>query len=225
MSITRPIPYLALTLGLLGLPVLSTGDAGVQDAVGSGRLMAVTVDDVPRSGPTRGLDRIQVMNRRLIDGLVRRGIPAVGFLNEGKLGVEGERREREALLKAWVDAGLELRNHTYSHPDLNQTPLEDFQRDVVNGEPSTRPIPHVLLLHANELNADRLDDLVDLLEARGYRFGTLKEVLTDPVYDRQDVYTGPSWLFRWDYSGDRVVDWRSEPVPPDWVMAYDDYRP
>ena len=38
----------------------------------------------------------------------------------------------------WVDAGHELGNHTYSHRSLNDTPLEEFEADVVRGEPVTR---------------------------------------------------------------------------------------
>ena len=66
----------------------------------------------------------------------------VGFVNEGKLFVEGETKAeaeaRTAVLKLWVDAGLELGNHTYSHRSLNRTALEEFQADVTRGEVVTR---------------------------------------------------------------------------------------
>ena len=65
-------------------------------------------------------------------------------MNEGKLFVEGEKAEdvaaRTAILKMWLDAGLELGNHTYSHHDLNRTPLDEFEADVVRGEPVTRSL-------------------------------------------------------------------------------------
>ena len=38
----------------------------------------------------------------------------------------------------WLDAGLELGNHTYSHRDLNTVPLDQFQADVLRGETVTR---------------------------------------------------------------------------------------
>jgi len=62
-----------------------------------------------------------------------------------------------------------------------------------------REIPLVLLLHANEINADYLDTILDRLRARGYRFGTLERVLADSAYRSVDTYigpTGPSWLIR-----------------------------
>jgi len=38
------------------------------------------------------------------------------------------------LLQSWVDAGVPLGNHTFSHLDLNHVPLEKYQDDVVRGE-------------------------------------------------------------------------------------------
>lgn len=63
-----------------------------------------------------------------------------------------------------------------------------------------RNIPHVLLLHANALNADAIEDVVGLLRDRGYRFETLESVLEDEAYASPELYVGPtglSWLHRW----------------------------
>jgi peptidoglycan/xylan/chitin deacetylase (PgdA/CDA1 family) len=38
----------------------------------------------------------------------------------------------------WLDAGMTLGNHTYSHPDLNQQTVEQFQDDIIKGEVVTR---------------------------------------------------------------------------------------
>ena len=43
-----------------------------------------------------------------------------------------------------------------------------------------REIPQVLLLHANLLNAERLDRVIAMLEGRGYRFIGLPEAVSDP---------------------------------------------
>jgi peptidoglycan/xylan/chitin deacetylase (PgdA/CDA1 family) len=45
-----------------------------------------------------------------------------------------------------------------------------------------REIPLVLLVHANDLNADRLGDVLKMLAGRGYRFVRLEEALADPAY-------------------------------------------
>ena len=67
-------------------------------------------------------------------------MPAVGFVNERKLRGSGGGVDprRVALLERWLEAGLELGNHTYSHPDLHTTPLPEFQREVLDGERVTR---------------------------------------------------------------------------------------
>jgi len=63
-----------------------------------------------------------------------------------------------------------------------------------------RPIRHVLLVHANMLNAERFGDLAAMFERRGYRFITLDRALEDPAYASEDTYGGSggiTWLHRW----------------------------
>ena len=63
-----------------------------------------------------------------------------------------------------------------------------------------RPIPQVLLLHANQLNANSLADLLKEISGRGYQFVTLENAMQDPAYQQEDKYYGPAgitWLHRW----------------------------
>ncbi|PAP78675.1 hypothetical protein BSZ37_06630 [Rubrivirga marina] len=281
--------------------------------------MALTVDDLPvgRGHPLAWQQRV---TRDLVRQITEAGVPATGFVNEGKLDVEGERDDRTALLQAWVDAGLDLGNHTYGHPSLFDTPLDAFQDHVRRGDAVTnrllaargdsaryfrhpylnvgpdretkdafeawladegytiapvthdnaeyvyalaydhaldagdsalqnriadayvaymestaayfegladdlfgREMAHVLLVHANALNADHLDRLVGMFRGRGYRFVSLDEALEDPAYASEDTYTGRagmSWLQRWAIT--RGVRFESEPHPDPWVedVAY-----
>jgi peptidoglycan/xylan/chitin deacetylase (PgdA/CDA1 family) len=81
-----------------------------------------------------------------------------------------------------------------------------------------REIPLVLLLHANELNADHLDTVLQRLKTQGYRFATLEQVLTDSAYRSADRYVGPmgmSWLIRWAEA--RGVKIPPEPREEAWV--------
>jgi peptidoglycan/xylan/chitin deacetylase (PgdA/CDA1 family) len=81
-----------------------------------------------------------------------------------------------------------------------------------------RQIPQVLLLHANEINADHLDDVARTIRARGYRFITLSEALADSAYRRPDTYVGPagmSWLQRWALAAG--VRFSPEPREPGWL--------
>jgi peptidoglycan/xylan/chitin deacetylase (PgdA/CDA1 family) len=108
------------------------------DARAAERVVAVTFDDLPAPPAAvvaNDVASLRQLTRKLLDAVRKYGVPAVGFVNEGKLFVEGagpaDVEGRTGLLRMWVDAGLELGNHTYSHHDLNRTPLEEFEADVV----------------------------------------------------------------------------------------------
>jgi peptidoglycan/xylan/chitin deacetylase (PgdA/CDA1 family) len=87
-----------------------------------------------------------------------------------------------------------------------------------------RRIPQVLLLHAYALNADWLGELLDRLEARGYRWVTLDEALKDEAYRLPaGGYTadaGITWLHRWAITArmDPKI-FQGEPEVPGWVEA------
>ncbi|HEX8361965.1 MAG TPA: polysaccharide deacetylase family protein [Longimicrobium sp.] len=282
-------------------------------AAGEARRVAVTFDDLPW-GRMRAYSDAQVaeLTGQLVGQITSAGMPALGFVNEEKL--EGG-TGREALLRRWVDAGLELGNHTYSHPSFWTTPRERYQAEVLDGERVTRRLmatrgtrprffrhpylntgpdlatkeaferflashgyqvapvtvdnhdylyafaydralarrdsaamrrlgadyvrymdttfafyealsrrllgrepAQVLLLHANALNAEYLDELAAVMRRRGYTFAPLDRVMTDPAYRQPDRYTGRagiSWLQRWAIT--RGVDPGEPPPVTPWV--------
>jgi peptidoglycan/xylan/chitin deacetylase (PgdA/CDA1 family) len=83
-------------------------------------------------------------------------------------------------------------------------------------------VPQVLLLHANELNADAIQDLVAGMQQRGYRIVSLEEAVRDPAYARKDGYTGPygvSWIHRWALAeGKQRSFFMGDTAVPRWVM-------
>ncbi|HTT82223.1 MAG TPA: polysaccharide deacetylase family protein [Rhizomicrobium sp.] len=94
--------------------------------------VAVTFDDLPTLSLTHSFAYANLTTVRLLDELRRNRIPATGFVNEGKL--EGsDKPARIALLKSWLDAGMDLGNHGYSHLSLNKTPLQAYINDVSRG--------------------------------------------------------------------------------------------
>ncbi len=103
------------------------------------RHIAVTVDDLPAMNATT-LDAASIteINRKVIAALVAAKAPATGFVIEERLYKSGEVDRRIAALDAWLAAGLDLGNHTYSHTSLNQVELKDWEDDVVQGESVTR---------------------------------------------------------------------------------------
>lgn len=88
-----------------------------------------------------------------------------------------------------------------------------------------RPIRHVLLLHASELNADHFDELATMFERHGYAFVTLGRALEDEAYRGPDTYArdeGASWLDHWAITRAATTKPTPEPAPPAWVSdAYD----
>jgi len=282
-------------------------------AADSPRLMALTFDDLPYAGGPG--PHAQRATARILAALERHRAPAIGFVIEGNLdGPAGS-----ALLRAWLDAGMPLGIHTYSHVDLNRVTVERFEREILDGETVTRrlmkaknlelrwfrhpmnhtgdtrekkeaverflaangytvaphtiensdfmfmvpysralqrndsvqlerlrsayldhtlaatafaenispkifgrTIPQILLLHANDINADCLNELLARLEARGYRFTTLDAATADPALrTKDDVVTtyGPTWLWRWSRSLGLGLSFKEDPDPPQWITA------
>jgi peptidoglycan/xylan/chitin deacetylase (PgdA/CDA1 family) len=130
------IPFVVVLLTLLIRTVAPTATpAAPGQATTTAKTMAITVDDLPKSNGIENLDAARRTTDSMLRVLKAHQAPAVAFVNEGKL-YSGPTMvpERAALLQSWVDAGVPLGNHTYSHFDLNDVPLDKYQEDVVRGE-------------------------------------------------------------------------------------------
>jgi peptidoglycan/xylan/chitin deacetylase (PgdA/CDA1 family) len=78
---------------------------------------------------------------KLILSLVNNRIPAIGFVNETKLfNNQIIIPFQVKLLKTWINDGLDLGNHTFSHPDYNTKSFHDFTQDILQGETVTKEI-------------------------------------------------------------------------------------
>ena len=104
------------------------------------RQIALTVDDLP--GLNSGDDSaatLTAINTKLIANLQATHAPVIGFVNEEHLfHPVGQADARIAILSAWLDAGFDLGNHTFSHTSLNQVELKDWEDDVIQGENISR---------------------------------------------------------------------------------------
>ncbi|HTJ30170.1 MAG TPA: polysaccharide deacetylase family protein [Acidobacteriaceae bacterium] len=84
--------------------------------------------------------------------------------------------------------------------------------------------PEILLIHDNALNAETMDRLLGLFEARGYQFVSLTEAESDPAYSTPESFVtsyGPMWGYRWAKVKGIPVDGRKEPDPPGWIVHYE----
>ena len=281
-------------------------------AAGQGRQVAITIDDLPRGGDGGPYDltSVRAMTKKLLQPFREHKIPVIGFVNAGRRQPSDPQALRE-ILDLWLDAGAELGNHSYSHPDINTVSLAEYTADIVKGEPPIRaalaargkklefyrhpflhmgatveakqglqdfldqhgyrvaPVtlddadyefavlygkpefrervrreyvpymqsiveffeqrsvevaghefPQILLIHASQMNADLMPQLLDMFRKRGYTFVTLARALEDPVYRLPENYVGRggfSWIHRW--SKFKGMPAKGEPDPPQWVQT------
>jgi hypothetical protein len=123
--------------------------------------------------------------------------------------VRAKLKKDQALVKKLRESYLDL---TFAATDIAER---------ISPQVFGREIPQVLLLHANDINADCLDEMLKRYEARGYHFITLDEAMADPAYQTKDTVVserGPTWLWRWMKSRGMNISFKDDPDPPQWVM-------
>jgi peptidoglycan/xylan/chitin deacetylase (PgdA/CDA1 family) len=123
----------------------------------------------------------------------------------------------DALAHGDTAQAAKLRVAYLSHLDDALAVFETMSQEIFK-----RQIPQVLLIHANRLNADTLEQTLSRLEARGYGFTTLDAALGDPAYATRDGFigrAGPSWLLRWARGLRIKTSVGGQPDPEPWIMA------
>jgi peptidoglycan/xylan/chitin deacetylase (PgdA/CDA1 family) len=83
--------------------------------------------------------------------------------------------------------------------------------------------PAIMLLHINRLNAATLAAQLALFRQAGYRFVSLAEAQSHPVYaepPRWPTRFGSMWGYRWARERRVMVDGSREEEPPGWVVDY-----
>jgi len=148
--------------------------------IGVERQLAITIDDLPwvefaLSSETE----VDTRQQRMVETLRTFDTHAIGFVNEDKLERDGVvEPARVTLLARWLDAGLDLGNHSYDHNGLHATAIDVYERSILRGEPQTRALlaargkpmrwfrhPY---LHAGRDDVTRLR-LAEFLAAHDYR--------------------------------------------------------
>lgn len=83
--------------------------------------------------------------------------------------------------------------------------------------------PQVMLLHANRLNADVIEQVLAVFQEKQYRFVSLDTALSDAAYQTPDNYVsqfGLMWGYRWAKERNVKTDGSLEPDPPKWILEY-----
>jgi peptidoglycan-N-acetylglucosamine deacetylase len=157
----------AVALIAMSLPVL-----------GATRAVSITIDDLPRGGDGGGqtLVDIRKMTTRLLAPFREQHIPLTGFVHAGVTKLAPA--ELQQILQIWLDSGADLGNHTYSHADLNTTPVVEYEQDILKDDAILRPL---LEAHGTKLEflrhpflhagatAETKQEIQQFLAAHGYR--------------------------------------------------------
>lgn len=100
--------------------------------------IALTFDDLPGLTQLNSQAYVDYINVMILRGLRHYHFPATGFVNEGKLALD--RPRQIANLRRWLDAGMDLGNHTFSHNSPNQIGGRAYIADIARGEPVIREL-------------------------------------------------------------------------------------
>jgi peptidoglycan/xylan/chitin deacetylase (PgdA/CDA1 family) len=101
--------------------------------------VALTFDDLPDLSIFADQPYVNYINDMLLRGLRRHRLPAIGFVNESKLD-QIDRTQQIANLEKWLDAGMTLGNHTFSHESPDILGAEGYIQDIARGEPVVRAL-------------------------------------------------------------------------------------
>jgi peptidoglycan/xylan/chitin deacetylase (PgdA/CDA1 family) len=104
--------------------------------------IVITIDDLPSVTITKSDSIIELMTDNILSTLSDKKVPAIGFVNEGKLGElsGGFNKNKLNFLEKWLIAGMDLGNHTNSHMDYNSTSQEMYFEDILKGEKYIRAL-------------------------------------------------------------------------------------
>ncbi|MGH8084476.1 MAG: polysaccharide deacetylase family protein [Lysobacter sp.] len=163
------------------------------------RQMALTFDDLPYAAPAAdgwSLPEARRVTAAILDTLVAHDAPAIGFVNEAQLYRPGQIDAGTAMLQRWVDAGAILGNHTYSHADLNDVSVDEYEDEVVRGDIVSRKLmegrlPYQLYFrhpytHTGD-TAEKKLGIERLLRDRGYRVAPHTIDSQDFIFNRAYV--------------------------------------
>lgn len=284
------------------------------------RKVTITIDDLPTVSLLNSPKQKEEITRKILASLNNQDVPAIGFVNEAKLYAEDKIDSSQLkLLQLWIDAGLEIGNHTFSHPSFHQTDTAKYFKDIADGQTITNDllklkndkiryfrhpylhtgnsmeknkaldkflhqnnlivapvtvdnsdwifaraydnailaedstsmktigelyveymknyfayyeqqsldlfdyeINQILLLHANSINADYLDELLEMLILRNYKFVPMAEALEDNAFRTKENFIGEggiSWIHRWALEqGKKKAFFKGEPATPELII-------
>jgi peptidoglycan/xylan/chitin deacetylase (PgdA/CDA1 family) len=161
---------LVFRLLLIVLPISS---------VAQNKKVCISIDDLPTVSYGAGEYEFRLeITEKIIETFRKNDITGIGYVNEIGLYRKGKLDSSEVrLLELWLENGLELGNHTYSHLNYDVVSFEDFTKDLLKGELITKSLAkkhgteykyfrHPYLRSGNSKSSS--DSLKSFLEEHGY---------------------------------------------------------
>jgi peptidoglycan/xylan/chitin deacetylase (PgdA/CDA1 family) len=124
-SLMKTMKFTALIAALLVLP-----QAHPTVPARAERQVAITIDDLPYTDGPCDLQQVLSITEKLLTPIRMLKVPVVGFVI-GEQCQELATKQRHAILKVWLDAGGELGNHTWTHPNLNEVSPEAYEVEIL----------------------------------------------------------------------------------------------
>lgn len=155
------------------------------------RTVAITVDDLPyvsAGGP--GTPSIaESANRKLLSAFRAHHVPVTGFVIQTHVDALGNAGTE--ILGEWARGGYELGNHTFSHADIDDLPIERIEDEIVRGESAIgrRAFFRFPFNHTGDTQAKH-DAVARFLAERGYRVAACTIDNSDYVFNAAYVRTG-----------------------------------
>ncbi|MEO6965975.1 MAG: polysaccharide deacetylase family protein [Acidobacteriaceae bacterium] len=141
-------------------------------------VVALTFDDLPAGGGLRpGVTRVGILTH-LTEELRANHLKGVyGFVNAVDLGGDPDTQQ---ALRIWMGAGMNIGNHTWSHPALSSETAADYEHNIALDEPALRQYAgkrnwHWLrfpYMEEGDTLAKR-NDVRDWLRQHGYRIAEI----------------------------------------------------
>ncbi|MDE2403302.1 MAG: polysaccharide deacetylase family protein [Sphingomonadales bacterium] len=129
----RPATLLSAFLLALATPAAAAPPPPARGTV------ALTFDDLPELALVEDQDYADALTTALLAGLRRHHYPATGFVVGGKLEERVPARQ-SAILQQWLDAGMELGNHTFSHESPREIGAAAYIADIAHDDAVLRTL-------------------------------------------------------------------------------------
>lgn len=133
--------------------------------------VAITIDDLPFVGSANHnpgkLRRERQRFMKILEAIKQRKVPVTGFVIAGTI-----EKDQWQLLNAFAEAGLEVGNHTFSHPNLNITGTKRYILDIDKADTILKPIltqpKYFRYPYLAEGKGEKKEKVLEFLYQKGY---------------------------------------------------------